>query len=116
MLRSVPFLVVFVGCSLFQQKCHAYLTSLPKYTLPTKSSLLFTQIVCPHYTADCIIYLVLSVLAAPNGQAVNKTLLCATGFVMVNLACEADVSMDWYIKRFGAKQVGERYRMVPWLY
>jgi len=97
-----------------QNDCHRYLASLKKYSLPSHPA--FASIICPHYTAECAIYLSLTVLAAPKGAIINQTLLTALIFVVVNLGISADLSRKWYVEEFGAKSVGERWRMIPYLW
>ena len=97
-----------------QHDCHHYLFSLEKYTLPTHP--LFNSIVCPHYTAECAIYLSLALLGAPRGEQVNKTLLSCLAFVAVNLGITAASSKQWYRARFGEDAVRGKWKMIPWIY
>lgn len=97
-----------------QHDCHHYLASLKKYTVPLHP--LFLRVLCPHYTAECVIYLSLALLAAPRGEMVNKTLLCGLLFVVVNLGVTAGNSKRWYIEKFGEDSVRGRWRMIPGIY
>ncbi|KAF2139615.1 uncharacterized protein K452DRAFT_289614 [Aplosporella prunicola CBS 121167] len=105
---------LFGWASAKQHESHVHLASLRKYTLPTQSS--FRHIVCPHYTFECLIYLALSFVAAPEGQWLNKTVLCALIFVAVNLGVTADGTKEWYAAKFGEDGVKERARMVPFIW
>lgn len=58
----------------------------------------------------------LAFLAAPQGQVVNKTVLSAAVFVVINLGVSAGNSKRWYEKKFGAEGVKGRWRMVPGIY
>ena len=102
---------LFFFASGLQYDCHAYLASLPKYTLPVHSA--FAQIVCPHYTAECGIYVALMVLGAPPGKTVNGTMLTILVFVMANLGATADTTWDWTAKSFGPESVVGKWRMIP---
>ena len=117
---SPPSLRTFVGTLLFflasgvQHDCHAYLASLKKYTLPEHPA--FMQVLCPHYLAECLIYLSIAIVAAPPGQIINRTVFCAMVFVAVNLGVTADGTKAWYEQKFGKEKVASRRRMVPLLF
>ncbi|KAI5293341.1 hypothetical protein KEM52_005630 [Ascosphaera acerosa] len=113
-LSNLLFLVLFILASGIQHDCHHYLASLPRYTLPVHDA--FRSIISPHYTAECIIYLSLAGLAAPQGHLVNKTVLAGAFFVVVNLGVSAGNSKGWYERKFGAESVRARWRMVPGIY
>ncbi|KAF2745272.1 3-oxo-5-alpha-steroid 4-dehydrogenase-like protein [Sporormia fimetaria CBS 119925] len=76
----------------------------------------FSSLLCPHYTCEVLIYLHLSILAAPPGRLVNFTLLTATLMVGVNLAVTASGTKLWYEQRFGVDSVRGSKRMVPGLW
>ncbi|GAB7345054.1 hypothetical protein MBLNU457_3466t2 [Dothideomycetes sp. NU457] len=119
-LFTGPSLRTFVGTLLFmlasglQHDCHAYLASLKKYTLPEHPA--FGLALCPHYFAECLIYVALSIIAAPSGQFVNRTIFCALVFVAINLGVTADGTKTWYEQKFGKDKIGPRARMLPFLY
>ncbi|KAJ5994619.1 hypothetical protein N7451_010343 [Penicillium sp. IBT 35674x] len=92
--------------------CHHFLFSLKKYNLPDHP--IFRAAVCPHYGAECIIYLSLALLAAPPGQVVNKTVLACFAFVAVNLGLTARTTKEWYMQKFGRAAVQDRWLMIPW--
>ncbi|KAF2196028.1 hypothetical protein GQ43DRAFT_445481 [Delitschia confertaspora ATCC 74209] len=98
-----------------QHSYHSYLHSLrtehSTYQLPSHPY--FPHLLCPHYSCEVMIYLLLSLLAAPAGGWVNWTLFTATVFVAVNLGVTANGTRAWYIKNFGKERVGGRKRMVP---
>jgi len=105
---------IFTLASGIQHDCHEYLASMKKYTLP--DSPWFQWVVCPHYTSECLIYISIAILSAPEGQPVNMTVLAGLGFVVSNLAVTADSTMKWYIKKFGAEKLKGRWRMLPYVY
>ncbi|OGM44620.1 protein DFG10 [Aspergillus bombycis] len=113
-LRTFLCLPIFLFASGLQHDAHHYLFSLKKYTLPSHP--LFRSIVCPHYTAECAIYLSLALLAAPQGEMINKTVLSAVVFVTVNLGVTASETKRWYMQKFGENSVRERWNMIPWVY
>lgn len=107
---SVP---LFILASGIQHDCHTYLASLPKYTLPNHP--IFHTMVCPHYTAECAIYLALAILGAPRGAWMNQTIAAAFMFVAVNLAVTAAATKKWYRKKFGKEKVDYRWTMIPYV-
>lgn len=113
-IRTLLCIPVFLLASGTQYDCHNYLASLPKYTLPVHPT--FQLLVCPHYTAECLIYLSLTVLAAPRGTLLNATLLTALIFVSVNLSISASTTKDWYARKFGKEKVMMRWKMIPFVY
>lgn len=117
---SGPSLKTFVGLPVFllasgvQHDCHLYLASLKKYSLPSHAA--FRSIVAPHYLAECLIYVSLVVVAAPQGLVLNRTLLAALCFVAVNLGITSSHSRRWYASNFGEDKVAGKWNMVPFLY
>jgi 3-oxo-5-alpha-steroid 4-dehydrogenase 3 / polyprenol reductase len=110
-LSTFIFLPVFLFASGIQHDAHFYLNSLRKYAMPSHPA--FEGIISPHYTAECAIYLSLAFLAAPKGHLVNRTLLAALIFVVVELGVSADISKRWYKRKFGTGLVEHKWRMVP---
>ena len=110
-LSVVVLLLTFLVASVVQHRIHVHLASLKKYTLPVHPA--FSKIVCPHYTAECVLYLSLTCLAAPQGQLVNGTMLCAAVFVIVNLGVTSDISKNWAMEKFGRGKVERKWRMLP---
>lgn len=76
----------------------------------------FPGLLCPHYTCEIVIYLLLSLLAAPKGSMTNVTLLSATVFVAVNLGVTAVGTRNWYLHKFGEEKMKGKKRMVPWVW
>ncbi|RAL09985.1 putative 3-oxo-5-alpha-steroid 4-dehydrogenase [Aspergillus homomorphus CBS 101889] len=113
-LRTFVFLPVFLIASGLQHDGHHYLFSLEKYTLPTHP--LFHRVVCPHYTAECVIYLSLAFMAAPRGELINKTILAALAFVTINLGLTTANTRRWYTQKFGEDSMKGKWNMIPGIY
>ncbi|OGE58488.1 hypothetical protein PENARI_c001G11252 [Penicillium arizonense] len=113
-MRTFFLVPLFLVASGLQHDSHHYLFSLEKYTLPQHP--MFSGVVCPHYGAECVIYLSLSLLAAPRGALVNKTMLACMAFVAVNLGLTARNTKAWYAQKFGKDSVKDWWYMIPWLY
>ena len=113
-IRTCIGVLIFVFASGIQHDCHAHLASLKKYSLPDHP--VFNSLICPHYFAECMIYLALSIIAAPSGHFLNGTIVCALIFVVVNLGVTADGTKRWYEEKFGADKVAGRWRMIPYVY
>jgi 3-oxo-5-alpha-steroid 4-dehydrogenase 3 len=109
--RTMLFLPLFFVASGIQYDCHAYLSSLPKYTLPSHP--IFNSIICPHYTMECLIYFSMMFLAAPQGEWINKTILTILIFVVVNLGHTAEATRAWSAQKFGSDKIALRWRMIP---
>jgi hypothetical protein len=95
--------LIFILASGVQHDCHAYLASLKKYSVPEHP--VFNRLVCPHYFVECLIYLAISIVAAPAGAMLNWTIVCALIFVAVNLGVTADGTREWYVQKFGPDSV-----------
>ncbi|KAI0416681.1 hypothetical protein F5X98DRAFT_177461 [Xylaria grammica] len=93
-----------------QYKCHRHLAGLKKYSLPEDG--LFRYLVCPHYTCECLLYLSMAIVAAPEGQLYNRTLACAVLFVSINLGVTSNGTKLWYEEKFGKKVQG-KWKMIP---
>lgn len=87
---------------------------MKKYSLPEHP--IFHQLICPHYFAECLIYLSLAIVSAPAGDLVNRTNFCAFVFVAVNLGVTADGTKKWYEGKFGKQAVAGSWRMIPYVY
>lgn len=113
-LRTMICVPVFLVASGIQHECHTYLASLRKYTLPKHPA--FERLICPHYTAECVIYLSMAVLAAPQGELINKSIMTALIFVLVNLSVTADLTRGWYEGKFGKEAVAGKWRIIPYVF
>ncbi|KAI0871884.1 hypothetical protein GGS24DRAFT_39135 [Hypoxylon argillaceum] len=108
--KSIIATLMFLIAWFMQYRCHRYLAGLKKYSLPEGG--LFRYLVCPHYTCECLLYLSLAVMAAPEGQLYNRTLICAVLFVSVNLGVTANGTKLWYGEKFGSRVEG-KWKMIP---
>ncbi|KAJ5487291.1 hypothetical protein N7530_001591 [Penicillium desertorum] len=113
-LRTFFLVPLFLVASGLQHDSHHYLYSLKKYTLPEHP--MFRGIVCPHYGAECVVYLSLALLAAPRDELVNKTMLSCLVFVAVNLGLTARNTKHWYAQKFGKDSVQDWWFMIPYVY
>ncbi|EGS20581.1 uncharacterized protein CTHT_0024150 [Thermochaetoides thermophila DSM 1495] len=109
-LTTPAFLYAWIN----QHRCHRHLAGLEKYSLPSEG--LFCRFVCAHYTCECLLYLAMAVGAAPQGQWINRTLLCALLFVVVNLGVTAAGTRRWYAQKFGAEAVRGKWNMIPFVF
>ena len=64
---------------------------------------------------ECLIYLSMAFLAAPEGVWINRTIFTGLVFVSVNLGITASTSKEWYEKRFGEEKVAGRWNMIPFV-
>lgn len=108
---AVPLFILGSGV---QHDCHEHLASLKKYTLPDHN--FFQWLLCPHYTAECIIYIALAIVSAPLGQTVNHTMGMALLFTFTNLALTAQTTREWSVAKFGSEKIRSRSRMIPFVY
>ncbi|KAF2721239.1 hypothetical protein K431DRAFT_75153 [Polychaeton citri CBS 116435] len=131
-LRSFLCVLGFLMASGVQHDCHTYLSSLKSppsstsgstsqvssqtdtYRIPTHPA--FNRILTPHYFCECLIYLFLTIAAAPRGYWINRTLGCALVFVAVNLGVTARGTREWYRRRFGGASIEGKYNMIPFIY
>ncbi|KAJ4144676.1 hypothetical protein LMH87_003550 [Akanthomyces muscarius] len=97
-----------------QNECHRHLAGLKKYTLPTAG--LFRFLVCPHYTCECLIYLMIAFVAAPADRWFSGPVICGLAFVVANLGATAAGTRQWYAQKFGAEAVASRWTMVPFVF
>ncbi|KAI0396924.1 hypothetical protein F5Y17DRAFT_44667 [Xylariaceae sp. FL0594] len=112
-VKSVLATSGFMVAWLMQYRCHQHLAGLKKYSLPHEG--LFRYLVCPHYTCECLIYLSMAFVAAPEGELYNRTLACAVLFVVVNLGVTANGTKQWYGEKFGV-MAQRKWKMVPVLF
>lgn len=119
--RTFVGFLVFILASGFQHDCHAYLAALKTrgqsanaYSMPDHPA--WNVSLTPHYFAECLIYMAIAIVAAPEGHVLNLTMLCALIFVAVNLGVTADGTKKWYTQKFGAEQTQGRARMIPFIY
>ncbi|WPG98434.1 Hypothetical protein R9X50_00122400 [Acrodontium crateriforme] len=133
-VRTFIGILLFILASGFQHDCHAYLASLksktsskPKskapenekstssqYKVPEHPA--FTSLIAPHYTAECIIYAALALIATPTGAWLNWTIASALLFVAVNLGVTAAGTKIWYERTFGPEAVAKKWTLIPFVW
>ena len=107
-------LPLFLAASLWQHSSHRTLASLrsptpphpPTYAVPTRGS--FRLLVCPHYTAEVLIYLAFWCV---RWSALQALVLL---WVLVNLCITAGKTREWYAQRW--PHLASRWCVMPWLY
>lgn len=112
--KAIFGLCFFVVASIVQNRVHARLASLTSYQIPPGK--LFQYVLCPHYTAEVVIYICFAILGAPQGTWLNVTMVAALIFVVSNLAVTAIGTRQWYVGQFGAAKVGARARLIPFVW
>jgi len=113
-VKSITALISFALASVSQHICHTHLSSLKKYSLPTHP--LFKFLICPHYCAECAIYVSLAFVAAPPKEVFNLTILSGLLFVVVNLGVTAQTTRQWYMGKFGSSAVAGKWNMIPFVF
>lgn len=114
MLKMAIAVPLFFFAWVSQYRCHKHLAELKKYSLPEQG--MFRHLISPHYTCECMIYLSLAIVAAPEGHLCSQTLLSALFFVAVNLGVTARGTKSWYIEKFGSDKVAAKKVMIPLVY
>lgn len=106
-LPSVLLTSLFLGASIWQSVTHRTLYQLQSMHLGhcplVRHSRLFHHILCPHYTAEIILYLCLAVMSS-----LHPLLLLASLFVSANLTISAVNTRAWYIHKFSPSRGGEK--------
>lgn len=112
--RLIGCVYFFAYSSIQQSRVHQYLASLKEYRVPDHPIFRDTNLVCPHYSFEVNIYLALTILAAQNTRILNVTMLCATGFVVVNLGVTADLTKKWQMQKFPKQrpEIASRRKML----
>jgi 3-oxo-5-alpha-steroid 4-dehydrogenase 3 / polyprenol reductase len=114
LLRLAIAVPLFFFAWISQYRCHRHLAGLKKYSLPDEG--MFRHLISPHYTCECLIYLSLAIVAAPEGYLCNRTMLSALIFVAVNLGVTARGTKSWYVEKFGSDKVALKKVMIPFVY
>lgn len=110
-LKTMSSIPLFLMASGIEHDCHVHLASLPKYSLPEHP--IFKTFVCPHYVAEILIYLSLTIISTPRGFLINRTMLTALVFVSTNLTVTAANTKSWYQEKFGSDRVSQRSLILP---
>lgn len=101
-----------MAASIVQHLAHIELANVTptvgKYGMP--SSILFRYIVCPHYLAEIVLYISLTILVP------TPLTLLVLIFVLVNLTDTALATLSWYMRLFPFSQLHSprrRYAILP---
>ncbi|KAB8343165.1 hypothetical protein FH972_022755 [Carpinus fangiana] len=113
-LRTFVGLPIFVLASGIQHDVHDHLASMKKYSLPKHP--MFATCICPHYLAECFIYLSLAIVAAPQGHILNWTIVSGLMFVGINLGVTAKGTRLWYARKFNDERIMLKACMIPGIF
>ncbi|KAK9488322.1 hypothetical protein V1527DRAFT_401802 [Lipomyces starkeyi] len=106
---SVPkiAIIMYLVAAFAQYTAHDQLSRLKKYS-PPPPTMLFKHLVCPHYTAEVVIYLAVAWIC--GFTRANVAVLVWTA---VSLGTSAEQSRKFYVEKFGAKAVEGKWNLVP---
>lgn len=112
--RTLVCLLLFTQFSYKQHAVHKYLAGLNKYQVPDHPIYHETNLICPHYWFEINIYLVFSILSAREMRILNVTMVCAMGFVIINLGVTADLTKKWLLEKFPRQrlEIAQRKKML----
>lgn len=116
--RLLVGLVMFLYASWLQHSAHKILSALrkknnTKYKIPQSGA--FKLLIAPHYTAEIIIYLSLTLLLGTW----NSLWTLVTLFVFINLTHAAHKTRQWYSRTFPHSVVWtqtKRFLLIPYIY
>ena len=114
---SVSSIALFITSSLWQFQIHSTLASLRPpsitskgtYVAPPASNLSFQLFLTPHYTAEILIYLSMTLLAR------NWTMVTGLIWVVTNLTVSSSETRTWAQRKFKDKQWG-KWNVIPFIY
>ncbi|KAK9314558.1 hypothetical protein V1522DRAFT_199892 [Lipomyces starkeyi] len=109
---SVPkiAIIMYLVAAFTQYTAHDQLSRLKKYS-PPPPTMLFKHLVCPHYTAEVVIYLAVAWIC--GFTRANVAVLVWTA---VSLGTSAEQSRKFYVEKFGAKTVEGKWNLVPFVF
>lgn len=58
----------------------------------------------------------MAIVAAPESQWYNRTLVSGLMFVAVNLGVTASGTRKWYAAKFGHNKITKKWNMIPLVY
>ena len=108
-------IALFVTSSIWQFQVHCILASLrpssikAAYLAPPPSSLSFQLFLTPHYTAEILVYLAMTLFAK------NWTMFMALIWVVTNLGVSAGETRKWAHTKFDGKEWGQ-WNLIPFIY
>lgn len=114
--NGVASVALFITSSVWQSRVHSTLASLrptgsiePTYSAPPPSNVSFQLFLTPHYTAEILIYLAMTLLAR------NWTMFTALVWVLTNLSVSAGETRSWVRAKFKENEWG-KWNLVPVIY
>ena len=118
-VSSVMAVMLYVGGSVWQRRCHRILaelrptaasrsaTSTATYSIPRGSG--FSYLLCPHYTAELMIYLSFATMRSCLLQWL------ALFWTTVNLSITAQKTRHWYANKWPHGDWTSRWTLVPFV-
>ncbi|KAK9239866.1 hypothetical protein V1525DRAFT_396996 [Lipomyces kononenkoae] len=103
-------IIIYLLAAFTQYAAHDQLSKLKKYS-PPPPTMLFKYLVCPHYTAEVVIYLAVARICGFTPANISVVVWTA-----VNLGASAEQSRKFYIKKFGAHSVEEKWNLIPFVF
>jgi len=113
---------LFIYGSVHQNRCHRILSGLregktgtppnvDRYSIPCGGW--FDSLSCPHYTAEIILYVGLSMVSSPICLDTKQWIMWLVVLaVLSNLAVGAEMNHRWYLNRFMKYPTG-RFALIP---
>ncbi|KAK9469615.1 hypothetical protein V1512DRAFT_256663 [Lipomyces arxii] len=101
---------IFIVASVIQHKAHRQLSSLKKYS-PPPQTIIFRYVICPHYTADIVVYIACAMTC--GWTPINVAVIVWT---TVNLGASSEQIRAFYVKKFGLRCVSGKFHMLPFVF
>ncbi|KAK9369175.1 hypothetical protein V1509DRAFT_621358 [Lipomyces kononenkoae] len=103
-------IIIYLLAAFAQYAAHGQLSKLKKYS-PPPPTMLFKYLVCPHYSAEVVIYWAIAWISGFTPATISVVVWTA-----VNLAASAEQSRKFYIKKFGAHTVEGKWNLIPFVF
>jgi len=114
--HALSSIAIFITASIWQFHIHSLLASLrpttskkTTYVAPPESSLSFRLFLTPHYTAEILIYLAMTLLTR------NWTIFTTLIWVITNLSISSNETRKWSRTKFKENEWG-RWNLIPFIY
>ena len=114
--HALSSIAIFVTASIWQYHVHSLLASLrptstskATYVAPPESSVSFQLFLTPHYTAEILIYLAMTLLTR------NWTIFTALVWVITNLSVSSNETRKWARIKFKENEWGQ-WNLIPFIY
>ena len=113
--HALSSIAIFITASIWQYNVHSMLASLRPvsiskaiYVAPPESSLSFQLFLTPHYTAEILIYLAMTLLTR------NWTIFTALVWVITNLSVSSNETRKWARIKFKENAWGQ-WNLIPFI-